>query len=153
MTITPVLVWCQFHVVALYPFTWYRYKISCRFDSYRNEFIPVSVPGWAFRCGTKTRTGIIQTTKRPLVSVKRGWSSPVSVWNGLLVNRNGSAYVIFVMQAAWNRKSHRYGMYTLPIVEAYSRMGVGGSRVNQCLGIAVQLHEGMKTWRLRQNKT
>ena len=41
----------RFPLMALYSYTWYQHKMSCRRESYRREFTPVLVPARnSFRC-------------------------------------------------------------------------------------------------------
>ena len=49
----------QFPLMALYLFTWYHHKMSCRRESPRPEFTTVVVPGREFHSGTKSRNGIM----------------------------------------------------------------------------------------------
>ena len=49
----------RFPLMALYLFTWYHHKMSCRRESPRREFTPVVVPGREFHSGTKSRNGIM----------------------------------------------------------------------------------------------
>ena len=49
----------RFPLMALYLFTWYHHKISCRHESPGREFTPVVVPGREFHSGTKSRNGIM----------------------------------------------------------------------------------------------
>ena len=49
----------RFPLMALYLFTWYHYKMSCRRESPRREFTPVVVPGRKFHSGTKSRNIIM----------------------------------------------------------------------------------------------
>ena len=44
----------RFPLMALYLFTWYHHKMSCRRESPRREFTPVLVPGREFHSGTKS---------------------------------------------------------------------------------------------------
>ena len=49
----------RFPLMALYLFTWYHHKMSCRCESPRRELTPVLVPGREFHSGTKSRNGIM----------------------------------------------------------------------------------------------
>ena len=49
----------RFPLMALYLFTWYHHKMSCRRESPRREFTPVLVPGREFHPSTKSRNGIM----------------------------------------------------------------------------------------------
>ena len=49
----------RFPLMALYSFTWYQSKMSCRRESYRREFTPVLVPERDFHPGTKIHSGVM----------------------------------------------------------------------------------------------
>ena len=49
----------RFLLIALYLFTWHRWKISYQYNSYRYEFIPAVVPDRNSHNGMKSYTGIM----------------------------------------------------------------------------------------------
>ena len=64
---------------SLFVYIGYRFKISCRYNSYQNEFIPASVPGQDFRSRTKTRTITDHHGRVSHFGMKR---TPGVDWNG-----------------------------------------------------------------------
>ena len=62
----------RFPLMALYLFTWYHHKMSCRRESPQREFPPVVVSGREFHSGTKSRNSIMWTRN----DKKRGANFP-----------------------------------------------------------------------------